>query len=471
MPWSWILTTSRYHTLKGRLLAWLLIPLVLLSVAQMASIYSETQNTSTELFDRMLVSLALSISENALASEGDLLTVDLLELVERTTNDNLYYKVLGPSGSFLVGYHDMPEPPGGLKQINNHVELYDAEYLGQPVRVIAVSRFSERPSISGWSSTFVAQTLQDRKDFVASAISDNFLRLILLFLIVTVFLLIGVSRALRPMKNLQSELDARDINDLTPLHSRHLPRELGTLAETINDLFGRLEHQIQLTKRFLENASHQLRTPIAALTLQSDLTVRSAKSEEARKTATKMKKNIDRVARLAHQLLRLSYSESRAWKDIQEQELDLADVAEQSIKVFLSDTHCAEVVRSLDAAPATGKVELLKEVVSNLLENAHKYAGTGSAICVSTRTQNGRSVLEVCDRGPGIPRELRQLVTERFFRAQNDEDGSGLGLAIVKEIVIEHGGEMEITSGVDGRGTCVRCWLPTRTPGAIPPTA
>jgi len=462
------LATSRYSTLKGRLLAWLLIPLVLLSVAQMASIYSETRKTSTELFDKMLVTLALSISENALASEGDLLTVDLLELIQRTTNDKLYYKVLGPSGAFLVGYHDMPEPPGGLKQINNHIELYDAEYLGQPVRVIAVSQFSERQSINGWSSTFVAQTLQDRNDYVANAISDNFLRLILLFLIVTVFLLIGVSRALRPMKNLQSELDARDINDLTPLHTRRLPRELGVLAETINDLFDRLEHQIQLTKRFLENASHQLRTPIAALTLQSDLAVRSAKSEESRATATKMKRNIDRVARLAHQLLRLSYSESRAWKDLKDQDLDLAVVAEQSIKVFLSDNHRAQVIQSLDTAPATGKVELLKEVVSNLLENAHKYAGTGSEIRVSARTENDRSVLEVCDSGPGIPRELRLLVTERFFRAQNDEDGSGLGLAIVKEILIEHGGEMEISSGEDGRGTCVRCWLPMMSPGSTP---
>jgi two-component system sensor histidine kinase TctE len=146
---------NHYNTLRSRLLGWLLIPLLVLSIAHIANTYLETRRTSTELYDKMLVALALTISE------GDLLTGDLLELICQATNDKLYYKVLGPDGSFVVGYEDMPAPEGGLKQINNHIELYDAEYLGRPVRVIAASIYSERPGFSGWSSTFVAQTLQD----------------------------------------------------------------------------------------------------------------------------------------------------------------------------------------------------------------------------------------------------------------------------------------------------------------------
>ncbi len=192
---------NHYNTLRSRLLGWLLIPLLVLSIAHIANTYLETRRTSTELYDKMLVALALTISEYAIASEGDLLTGDLLELIRQATNDKLYYKVLGPNGSFVVGYEDMPAPKGGLKQINNHIELYDAEYLGRPVRVIAASIYSERPGFSGWSSTFVAQTLQDRNSYVMDAIVDNTQRLLILIIIVTALLSIGISLALRPSNN------------------------------------------------------------------------------------------------------------------------------------------------------------------------------------------------------------------------------------------------------------------------------
>jgi len=449
--------TNSYNTLRSRLLGWLLIPLLLLSIAHIANTYIETRSTSTELHDKMLVALALTISEYAIASEGDLLTGDLLELIRQATNDKLYYKVLGPNGSFVVGYQDMPAPQGGLKQINNHIELYDAEYLGRPVRVIAASMYSERPGFSGWSSTFVAQTLQDRNDYVMDAIVDNTQRLLILIIIVTVLLSIGISLALRPLKQLQKMLDTRDIHDLTKLETAHLPREINTLAQTINDLFERLANQIALSKRFLENASHQLRTPITALTLQCDFAVRRAQSERDRSDALKIKQNADRVARLANQLLRLSYSESESWGETRRERLDLAAVAHKSVDRFRQQVPNFTITTDISYAPIEGNEQLLLELLTNLLENASKYAGDQGDVTVSTKTEGNQALLEIKDQGPGIPEELRQLVTERFFRAHDDEDGSGLGLAIVKEITLVHHGKMEITSGDNNRGTCIRC--------------
>ena len=454
---------DHHNTLRSRLLGWLLIPLFLLSIAHIANTYLETRRTSTELYDKMLVALALTISEYAIASEGDLLTGDLLELIRQATNDKLYYKVLGPNGSFVVGYDDMPAPKDGLKQINNHIELYDAEYLGRPVRVIAASIYSERPGFSGWSSTFVAQTLEDRNDYVADAIIHNAQRLLILIIIVTVLLSFGISLALRPLQQLQRILDTRDIHDLTKLETTHLPQEINTLAQTINNLFERLANQIALSKRFLENASHQLRTPITALTLQCDFAVRRAQSERDRGDALKIKHSADRVARLANQLLRLSYSESESWGNTRRERLDLATVARKGIDRFLQQKPHFMITTDIHPAPIQGNEQLLLELLANLLENACKYAGDRGDVTVSTKTEGSNVLLEIKDQGPGIPEELHQLVTERFFRAHQDEDGSGLGLAIVKEITLVHHGKMEITNGDNNQGACVRC-LFKRTP-------
>lgn len=448
------------HSLKGRVLAWILIPLLILSIAHLATIYTENQKTSRELFDKMLVALALSISEYAISTEGDLLTVGLLELIRQTTNDKLYYKVLGPGGSYLVGYNDMPEPKAGLKQINNHIELYDAVYLGQPVRVIAVSTFSERPGQSGWTSTFVAQTLKDRTNYVMGAMTDNFFRLLFLIATVSIIVPLGISLALKPLKQLAVALDTRDLQDLSPLDIQHLPLELKPLVETTNNLLSRLSHQIGLTKRFLENASHQLRTPITALTLQCTFAVRRAETERDKEEARKIKQNVDRIARLTNQLLSLSYSESEAGNKAQKTYFDLAHVAKACIHRSRQTENTLTLVEGLDSVIIFGNEQLLEELLVNLLDNAFKYSGDRGKIYVTTRTENAHALLEVKDEGPGIPKDLRKLVTERFFRASHDQDGSGLGLAIVKEITHVHGGQIEITDGDNQKGTCVRCWFP-----------
>lgn len=451
------LNSDTNQTLKGRLLRWLLIPLLLLSVAHIYTLYHQAKNTSTELYDKMLVSLALSISEYAVASEGDLLSIDLLELIRKTTTDKLYYKVLGPNGSFLVGYSDMPQPEGGLKQINNHIELYDAVYLGQQVRVIAVSMFSDRSQFSGWSSTYVAQTLEERNNFVLDALTDNLLRVFILIVIVTLLFSMGISQALRPLKRLQIALNARDIHDLTPLETAHLPKEIETLSHTVNQLFDRLGNQISLTKHFLENAAHQLRTPITALTLQSELALRKADTEDSKSNIRKVKQSADRVGRLANKLLQLSYSESKSYGNPSHQKIDLSLIAHKGIKRFKEEAKASQITNNLAPAVIQGDEQLLLEMLSNVLENAKKYSPSDKIIEVSTYLDGNNSVIEIKDQGPGIPEELRQLVTERFFRAHDHEDGSGLGLAIVKEITLVHHGKMEITSGDNNRGTCIRC--------------
>ena len=446
--------------MQGRLLRWLILPLVVLSVAHLLNIYITTKNTSTELFDRVLVNLALSISQYAISSEGDFLTADLLDVINQTANDKLFYKMLGPDGRFLVGYTDLPDPPGGVKKIHNHIEYYDVTYLGQPLRIVAVSTLSKHSRFSGWSKTLVGQTIDDRNQFIADEVYANLFKVIFLILLITTLTIIVVNVGLRPLKSLLKDLNSRDIHDLTPVDTNGMPEEVATLAEGINELFKRLVDQIGLSKRFIENASHQLLTPIAALTLQCDLAIRHTKTETSRKYLDKIKSNAHRITDLANKLLQLSNSEAYAFEKKENHKLDLAEIAQECANSFKELSQQKHIELELKTAFVFGNKILFIELLNNIIDNALKYSELELSVLIETFTDEQCSILQVTDSGPGIPEELRQLVTERFFRASKDTTGSGLGLAIVKEVVLVHHGEMKILSGKEGKGTLIRCSFP-----------
>lgn len=384
-----------YKTLRGRLLLWLLIPLLILSLAHLSSLYVNTKRASTELFDRNLINLALSISEYAISSEGDLLTTDLLELIKQTTQDKLFYKVLGPNGSFIVGYSDMPKPSDGLKQIHNHIELYDAVYLGEPVRIIAVSMLSERAQFSGWTEAYVAQTLKDRDAYVLDIMLDNLARILILIIAIAILLNAAVVIALRPISELTESLSSRDIHDLTPVASEALPGEIATIADNVNALFERLAQQIALTRRFLENASHQLLTPITALSLQCDIAERQLEKAGDRQAMAKIKANSDRISRLAHQLLQLSYSEAGAFDHSEDVFISLPSLVEDYLDEFRDYAPNQLITADLGEASIVGNEILIVELLANLLENAKKYGGEAPILISTYNKEDTLSLIHI----------------------------------------------------------------------------
>lgn len=448
------------RSLHARLLAWLVIPLLFLSAAHVASTYSDTRKTAESIFDKLLVTLALSISEHALASGGDILTDDLLELIRETTNDNLYYKVIGPDNSFIMGYEDIPEPPGGVNVLEQYLQYYDETYLGQDVRIVAVSSLVDRPETNGWMTTFVAQTLNDRDAYVASILIDVLTRVVLLIVVAAVLLSIGISLGLRPLKRLVASVEKRDMHDLSPIRPDDRPREIDGVVRALNDLLQRLSSNILLTKRFVENAAHQLRTPVTALLPQSELALRHAESDRERRAVGKIKQSAEKIARLTNQLLNLTYAESVSLSSKDFSETDLGRICETHIAGFLERNPDADVRADLAPAIVMGRRLLLGEAVDNLLDNAYKYSAGHGPIRVTTFRSGSESVLEIADEGPGIPEDDREKVFERFYRASQNPPGSGLGLAIVKEIVASHGGKVSIGPGPGNLGTSVQCRFP-----------
>ena len=445
-------------------MAWLLVPLLFLSVAHLASTYLDTKKASEQVFDKLLVTLALSISEHALASGGDTLTDDLLEMIRVTTNDNLYYKVIGPDNSFVAGYEDIPSPPNGLNVIERQIEFYDSNYLDQAVRVSAVSTLIDRDEFKGWMTTFVAQTLNDRNQFVRTSVLDNLWRLTLIILVTTILFSIGVVFGLRPLRRLQGSVERRDMHDLSPIIQQPLPSEIAGVVGALNDLLARLSAHISLTKSFVENAAHQLRTPVSALIPQTDLALRSAESEREKITIGKIRDSAKRIGRLTHQLLNLTYAESISLSSNKPSTIDLATSVTNHIDQLNRGGLAVNVNLQLKPAPILGLPLLIEEAIDNLIDNAIKYSSAEEVVLVRTNVENNTSVLEIRDRGIGIHLQDREKVFDRFFRSDESKEGSGLGLSIVQEIISLHNGTIKIIDPADGIGTSMVCSFPFAVP-------
>ncbi len=434
--------------------------MLFLFVGLMYSAYVDTKKTSEVVFDKLLVALALSISEHALATEGDLLTDELLEMIRVATNDSLYYKVAGPDGAFVIGYVDLPEPVAGIDVIEQQVELYDALYQDQEVRIVAVSTLVDGTNYQGWMTTFLAQTLNDREQFVISNLIEDLWRFLLVIVIVSLLLSVGVTIGLRPLTKLQASIDRRNPHDLSPLKQTPLPTEIRSVVHSLNDLLARLSSHIILTKQFVENAAHQLRTPVSALIPQTDLALRHAESERERVEIGKIRDSAKKIGRLTHQLLNLTYAESISLSNAAFEIVDLGKQVAKHIRKFADVHQQIKTRESLESVKIYAAELLIGEVVENLLDNALKYAHGSALIDIRTFTRHGFAVLQICNQTEEIEATELGSLFNRFVRLGGKQEGSGLGLAIVKEIVELHGGTAAIDYQAESRQISVCCSFP-----------
>lgn len=451
-----------FKSLQSRLLAWLIVPLLFMSIAHFVTSYYDIQKTTEKIFDKLLVTLAISISEHAISSDGDLLTEDVLEVIRNTTNDELYYKVIGPDNAFIMGYEGIPAPFDEFNILDSNVKFYDAEFASQPVRVTAVKTLINNETYQGWMTTYVAQTMRDREEYIHAFLLDDLYRIMILIIITTILLSIGVSLGLRPLKKVQQSVHNRSPSDLHPIDHQNLPKEIAGLVGELNSLLAKLTGHLVLTKRFVENAAHQLRTPVTALLPQAELALRNAKSERERIAFEKISKSAAKIARLTNQLLNLTYAESISIGQYDFPQIDLAQVALETCNTITDTYPKVNIKQDLQPAPTYAIAMLIEEVIKNLLDNAIKHAGENIQITLTTGQRNGYSLLSVTDNGQGIPDEFKAKVTERFFRLKSDNTGSGLGLAIVTEIINSHKGTLTISTPNNRQGTCIECRFPEK---------
>jgi len=302
----------------------------------------------------------------------------------------------------------------------------------------------------------VAETREKRSVLAAEIIKGVMLPQFVILPLAVLLVWLALARGIKPLNRLEERIRARRPEDLSPLNHRGVPMEVVPLVDAVNDLLRRLNESLATQKRFLADAAHQLKTPLAGLRMQAELAQREGMSTgELKRSLEQIARSSMRATHTVNQLLSLARAEG-AGTGLQRAPCDLA----QLVIEVMQDLWPLAMQRHVDmgyegAQPGDvgvqlqGNVTLLKEMVRNLLSNAINYSPSSvqkPAVVTARVLPDALAhvvVLQVEDTGPGVPKEERDLVFQPFYRALGSEaDGSGLGLPIVQEIARQHGAEV-----------------------------
>ncbi len=444
-------------SLRLRLLAWLLLPLVLVGVIAATGAYVFMEQRLTAAYDLDLGDIARALVPYVRA-RGAKLELELTEaedaVLRADSTDHIYYVVRDGEGHVVAGDEHLEPPPRlpgeGLLFWNDTLD-------GRPIRAAALeAAVGGMPvSVVAAETTFKRQHAYD--DAKLSAVVPAALLSVAAFIAVV----FGVRRGLGPLERLREELQSRSHVDLRPVEERRVVQELRPLVHELNSMLARLQDAQSTQARFIANAAHQLRTPIAGLVTQLDLARHDDTQGADAKHLEQAREGAARLARLAQQVLSLAAADPISNPVVRAEPGDLAEIVKGHADTWVRAATARGVDVEFDLAPAPirGDPLLVGELASNLVDNATRY-GAGYVL-VGTRRSGERSVLEVVDDGPGIPLAERARIFERFHRvgAQATE-GSGLGLAIVHEIAQRHRASVEVDDAPSGKGTCIRVSFP-----------
>lgn len=452
------------HSIRGRLLLWLLAGTAVLGSIALVDTWREAQQTANEVSDRVLAGSALAIAERVVVAEDGSLEVDIpyvaLEMLTSAAQDRVFYRVDGPSGSFITGYQTLPTLP----QKEGQAAVFDnLQFRGDPIRVATLARSASTGISSVPFTVTVAETTIARRQLARSILLHSALRLILMMSGAAVIVWVAVSLALRPLNRLGEAIARRNPEDLEPIQET-VPSEVEGLVETINSFMIRLQSSLEALRHFTGNASHQLRTPLAVVRTQLALAARSNDPIVAREAIEHADAAIARAERVLAQLLTMSRLDATASSISKLEQVDLVHLARDVTGEYVPAAAEAGIDLGFEGegeAFIRAEPLLIAELLKNLISNALLYAGQGAEVTTRVIRTERFVRLEVEDNGPGIPHDKIETVMRRFDRADRADDrGTGLGLPIVEEIATVHGGFVTLSSGLNQRGLIVKIDLP-----------
>ncbi len=453
--------TARPRSLFGEILDWMLAPLLLLWPMSIAVTYLVAKTIANGPFDRALETNTYVLARQITPVNGVAeltLPPATLDLLRADNVDSVYFQVLGARGELVSGEADMPLPRDEDRPPPGVVVFRDDLLRGNDIRVAYTT--VALPQARGTQPVLVqvGETLDKRNalanDIIKGVILPQFVILPLAILLVW----FGLSRGLAPLAALQAHIRGRRPDDLSPVEAQRAPPEIEPLVTSFNDLLARLEQNMALQKRFIADAAHQMKTPLAGLRTQAEFALRHDVPAEVARSLEQIATSSEQAARLVTQLLALARAENRA-TGLTLEPVAIATLARLAVRDWVQAALAKRMDLGYegpdedDGAPLEidGHPVMLREMLGNLIDNAIRYTPDGGRITVRVRAvrEAGRVDVEIEDTGPGIPAHERERVLERFYRILDREgDGSGLGLAIVREIVAQHGGALTLDDHV-----------------------
>jgi two-component system, OmpR family, sensor histidine kinase TctE len=458
-------------SLRRRLLWGILLPVMLFVLIDSVILYRQSLSAANTAYDRTLLASAKTIAEQLdVQGEGSALQLiprvpyAALEAFEADNRSRMFYRVTGFSGEMVSGFESLKLWKGRIADQPRYaalVDFYDDVVDGAPVRVAVLLQPVSGSGGSGMATVQVAETLELREGLAREILVSTLWRQALLLTVTAAVVVWVVQRSLRPVRQISAEISARAESDLQPVSKAEAPRELLPLLEANNQLMARLDHLLQHQKRFVRDAAHQLRTPLAVLKTQTQSALRG--DAPPMQALQEIGQTVDRATELANQMLSLAKveqlrqqqaSEAIDWSAVlREVALDLAPlVADKDLEFELQT----------QSAPVLAHDWMLRELVRNLLHNAIKHSPQGSALNVRLQTDANVAELLIADSGKGIDEDLRQRLFQPFS-AGRMQAGSGLGLAICAEITRALGGKITLDNRAEQGRVCgldVRVRLP-----------
>ncbi|WP_457279432.1 ATP-binding protein [Polaromonas sp. P5_D5] len=444
---------SATHSLRRRLLWFILAAIFLAALLQAATAYRGALQQADAMFDDHLQQMARSLRS------GIPLNIPLDE-ADEDDRFEVYVQIWGQDGTQIFRSTRSALPPRAV------LGFSDVEAHGNRYRVYTLQT--------------ALQTVQIAQDLDARSARARTLavRAVLPFAYLTPLLMLAVwwviSRSLAPIEHARRQVAGRPADDLSPLADDGLPDEVRPLVEELNLLFGRVRGAFEAQRHFVADAAHELRSPLTALKLQAQALRRNDEEPAVREAAIgRLNQGIDRAIRLAEQLLVLAREETAGTAQAEADSgqapasaalVDLRDVVKLAVADVLPHAGHRQIdlglagSEPLQPVQVKGQGEALRILLRNLLDNAVKYTPVAGRVDVSLDLQDGQPTLTVEDSGPGIAAEDRHRVFDRFFRAASvtdtaggssgsaisPETGSGLGLAIVKVIAERHGATLQL---------------------------
>ncbi|HEY8607465.1 MAG TPA: sensor histidine kinase N-terminal domain-containing protein [Noviherbaspirillum sp.] len=452
------------RSLFGEILDWMLVPLLLLWPMSIAITYLVAKSIANHPFDRALDDNVIVLAQQVREVNGKVvsqLSGSGRDILRADDIDNVYFQVVGPQGELIDGDRDLPAPPPAEdKVLAGSVQFRNDTMRGADIRIaytyvdLRRNRGARGAAREPYTVLVqVGETLDKRAHLANDIIKGVILPQFIILPIALALVWFALSRGLSPLAELQQRIRARRPDDLSPIDSGQVPEEISPLVRSLNDMLERLSQSIEMQKRFIADAAHQMKTPLAGMRMQSELALRQTNEEEIHRSLEQLSKSSQTATRLVNQLLALARAENQTPATKPFVPVELSELARNAVHDWVQASFANRIDLGFEQPGypimVSGNPVMLREMLSNLIDNALRYTPAEGSVTVRVRANapDGLAILEVEDTGPGIPMAERGHVFERFYRILGSHaEGSGLGLSIVREIAQQHDATIDIFS-------------------------
>lgn len=451
---------KKYSSLRKKLLLLLVPPLLILILIASSILFRFAIVEQRDAFDNALYDSAYSIYQLIEKSEDGVEKLSLpkneKQFILNDQSDLVFYNVVDTNGNVLNGETDpglMPALKG--KEINPNFS--DGSVHNLPVRIVSTLVTIQKNGRDTPVYIQVAETLNKRKSLASHVLIDIIVPQLLLVLFTIIIIWFGVERGLQPLFDLQAAVSKRSYLDLSEIDLPNVPTEVMILVNSVNNLMKQLESVLSAQNRFIADAAHQLRTPIAGAQAQLELALLEDDPVQHKQLLDRVNDSMERLSHTISQLLSLARNQQDAIHNTQRSVVNLNQIAQEVTTDMVPAAIKKEIDLGFEAAEQSamilGDSKRIKEMLYNLIDNALLYTQAHGKVTVNVRREAGEILLSVEDNGPGIPKDEREKVFERFHRViGTGQEGSGLGLAIVMEIAQLHQATVEIVDEPKKKG-------------------